>query len=151
MPSLSTLVWRLFFFFFLPWGWVPKDRAILWAESDSWPVRSSEPCRCTPQGRTTDSIIMTDSQGRWPPHRDTHDSTHFRHTEDAVKHYKPGTHTQHWPTRPPLDQAVRGAWDREVNDTSSGVRAVFSPRLRVKDATAARKTHTVALLGIQLQ
>lgn len=35
---------------------VPKDRAILWAESDSWPVRSSEPRRCTHQGRTTDSI-----------------------------------------------------------------------------------------------
>lgn len=33
------------------WG-VPKDRAILWAESDSWPVRSSEPCCCTRQGRT---------------------------------------------------------------------------------------------------
>lgn len=36
-------------------GRVPKDRAILWAESDSWPVRSSEPRRCTRQGRTTDT------------------------------------------------------------------------------------------------
>lgn len=36
-------------------GRVPKDRAILWAESDSWPVRSSEPRRCTRQGRTTDN------------------------------------------------------------------------------------------------
>lgn len=36
----------------LPCDGGPKDRATLWAESDSWPVRSSEPGCCTPQGRT---------------------------------------------------------------------------------------------------
>lgn len=77
-------------------GWDPKDRAILWAESDSWPVRSSEPCRCTRQGRTTDSITMnaqsgsehstlfhtvilyTNTQGGWCTHTSNQKHTHTR-------------------------------------------------------------------------
>lgn len=53
----------------------PTDRAILWAESDSWPVRSSEPRRCTPQGRTTDTTIMN-AQSGWQGTTHTKDDVH---------------------------------------------------------------------------
>lgn len=83
-------------------GWVPKDRAILWAESDSWPVRSSEPCRCTRQARTTDSIIMNGQSG-WEAATLFHTWQYsFRYTQDAevytltiLKAWTHHTHTHH--------------------------------------------------------
>lgn len=64
------------------WRPVPKDRAILWAESDSGPVRSSEPRRCTPQGRTTHSMTMDAQSGRGGP--DT--PSHTRHTLEVPRY-----------------------------------------------------------------
>lgn len=95
-------------------GRVPKDRAILWAESDSWPVRSSEACCCTRQGRTTDSII-TNGQSGWEASTLVHTWTvhSFTYTQDTEvytlknsfwgkhKHTKQETHThtKYWLNR----------------------------------------------------
>lgn len=82
----------------------PKDRATLWAESDSWPVRSSEPGCCTPQGRTGHHDNEPSQRG-WRHIRE--DTNHTKQTVGALQ-TAAGTKTHYSCWRAFLSQRQHG-------------------------------------------
>lgn len=82
-----------------------KDRATLWAESDSCTVRSSEPGCCTPQGRTGHHDNEPSQRG-WTHIREDTNHNYTRHTVGGLLQAA-GTKTQKL-VRTFLSQEQRG-------------------------------------------